>query len=420
MPPSGGPLHDAPPSRIPVLGAQAVAFVAVSSACLAYYGGLQGFGATFDPACDQLSCDYIRHFHPTLSAVRGDGLPTAGYLYPPTFAVLAAPAGLLSVPAATALWSALQGLLLAAWSIGPPHLARRVPLPLAVAFTVVTVLSVPALSVLKWGQLSTLLVLLGLPAFALLERDRQGPAGALLALAAALKVFPALWFVWPLVDRRWRSLVWGTAVCAGLLGLLPLVALGPAGTIAFYTKLMAELQAARSWIPTSDGAQYLPTVLVRFLHQPGLRPVFVGFGYVLALGLLSLLLRVRDRTEDRALWAFAIAASLFPLVIESSWLNYFVHLPVVWWVLLSSWGEQGPGPRVGTVLSVGIGVCVATLPWHEVYDGGSTLHYAQEAWLLLADLVGLAGMAAVLIGADDPPRSRDGSPSSPASALEPR
>jgi hypothetical protein len=96
----------------------------------------------------------------------------------------------------------------------------------------------PLLTVLMRGQIEmVMLAALSLSLY-LASRKREWGAGVCLALPAAIKLFPALWFLYPVWRGRWR-LVGGTA--AGLmlaLAVVPVLALGPARTASVY----------RSWI----------------------------------------------------------------------------------------------------------------------------------------------------------------------------
>ena len=142
------------------------------------------------------------------------------YCYPPPFAILMVPladpfpwdsrASRLPFGASVALWYLLSVTLI--W-VSADVLAR-VALPDAVpgsrrwwyARTVPILACVGgAGATLSRGQVNTLAVALVVMMFANLVRNRPCRAGAWLAAAAALKVFPAFLAVYPLVRGRWRS-----------------------------------------------------------------------------------------------------------------------------------------------------------------------------------------------------------------------
>ena len=134
------------------------------------------------------------------------------YRYPPLLAILFRPLALLPFEAAAAIW---ETIVVA--SLGATVLVLR---PDQMRLAVFGMLFLPIMWSVTIGQAQvpvTLLVALGSPWS--------------VALAAHLKVFPALVAIWWLGRRDWRSLGWFVGWLAGL-GLVQL-ALEPSGTLAF-------------------------------------------------------------------------------------------------------------------------------------------------------------------------------------------
>lgn len=131
------------------------------------------------------------------------------FLYPPLWAALAAPL-VKTVPTATLdlVVRLFDPLLLSALVVIAHRLTRtRLTAALAVPAALVLLAALPAGHVaLGQGQPQLLVAILILWA---LEREEAGhsrTAGALMALAAALKVYPAILALLWLAGRRWRAL----------------------------------------------------------------------------------------------------------------------------------------------------------------------------------------------------------------------
>ena len=152
------------------------------------------------------------------------------YFYPPLFAILFRPLALLSFDAAAAIWEAvvIASFVVTVWWIGP----RRGETWLAIGM-----LGLPIAWSLAIGQAQvplTLLTVIGAPWS--------------IALAANLKLFPALIALWWIGRREWRKLGVFAAWIAGL-ALLQLV-LAPQATIDFLASLtLHEVGAVRNYSP---------------------------------------------------------------------------------------------------------------------------------------------------------------------------
>ncbi len=367
------------------LGALAIA----AAILLAWSGGTAGLAVAIDENCPVLGTDFLRHYYPTITSLEPDRV----WYYPPTIAILLTPLGWLPAGAANAVWMMLQLALLSVWAIVPPHLLPGRRPWLHAAYTIATVASVPVLQNLVWGQVSTALAVAGLIAFVILGR-RPLLAGVTLGLAAAAKVYPLLWLGWPLARLSIRSVGAALATIIAAAGLLPLLVLGRAGTVSFYETVAAHLTHSLStWIPTNNGPQYLPAVVGRLTDGPQSLGL-VASSWIIAAALLALLVRIRsDTTAARDLRAFAVAGGLFAFVVRTSWLHYFVHLPIAWLVL--GYGLLTAKRLDRTVVGVllAISVTLGSLPWQAVVSGGFAGRYAALGWLAWANLAALAGIA---------------------------
>jgi Glycosyltransferase family 87 len=137
---------------------------------------------------------------------RGEDIYTAGisppYVYPPLLAILLTPLALLPVDTATMLWKVLQHVCLLASGGLLVALAPRGVWPLVAGVLLFGLLAVPVKDEIRLGEVNSLVFLLVIGAVWLVAR--AGPdgnrssnwllviAGALLGLAAAIKVLPIL------------------------------------------------------------------------------------------------------------------------------------------------------------------------------------------------------------------------------------
>ncbi len=368
---------------------QLVVLLAGGVLIVAWAGGPARVAVSVDENCAFLGTDFLRHYYPTIASLEPDRV----WYYPPTIAILLKPLAALPSGTANTVWTVLQLVLLAGWAIGPPHLLPAVRPWFAATYTAATILSVPVLQNLVWGQVSLGLAAAGLAAFVILDR-RGWLAGTILGIAAAAKVYPVLWLSWPLARRSWRAVAAGAATAIAAALLLPLIVLGRSGTVAFYESVLAQLtHSLNTWIPTNPGPQYLPAVLSRLLGT-GQSLALAIPSWILAGALLLLLLRIRaNETDDRDLRAFAVAGGLFAFLVRTSWLHYFVHLPVAWLVLGHGLFAVRSSDRIPVGALLAISVAFGSLPWQAVVSSGFAGRYAGMGWLAWSNLAALAGIA---------------------------
>lgn len=189
------------------------------------------------------------------------------YRYPPLLAIAFRPLALLPFDVAAIVWEAVvvaSLVLLVVW-LRPGFRGRLM----------IGMLAMPILWSLSIGQAQipmTLLMAFGTPWS--------------LAVAAHLKVLPALAAIWWIGRRDWRSLAQFAAWIVGL-GLVQLV-LEPAGTLAFPSVFtLAQVGEVRNFSP--------------YVVSPVLWAVLVAGGAIIALRL----------APTRWGWAAAVALSLF-------------------------------------------------------------------------------------------------------------
>lgn len=147
--------------------------------------------------------------------------------YLPIVPLALSPLAALGAKGAAILWSATQVAALAYCGWRMRRWATEVN-ALPAALPVTLALALPALyEAARFNQLSLFVLAMLLAGGAALERGRPLRAGVWLALAALLKLLPAIFFLWLLLKRRWAALG-SAATVALLIGVTPcLIAFGP-------------------------------------------------------------------------------------------------------------------------------------------------------------------------------------------------
>ncbi|WP_232700920.1 glycosyltransferase family 87 protein [Halobacterium wangiae] len=176
------------------------------------------------------------------AVLAGQPLYDVGFLYPPPIAVAFVPNALLGSTTLAYAFQILVGVVsLGAVAVVGVRLAERVGADLGrtdrwlVGAAVVA--SSPSVVNLVNGQVNPVLaaaVAAGVLAF---ESDREWASGVAFALAALVKLFPALVGAWLLRQRAWRAVAAATATGLGLL-LAGLVLFGPAPYETFVTTVL--------------------------------------------------------------------------------------------------------------------------------------------------------------------------------------
>ena len=207
---------------------------------------------------------------------------------------------------------------------------------IALAFS----LSVPLYRNLQFGQFYVLLLLLIVAACWAYLRGHRRLAGVLVAIAAACKIFPVLFFVFFLQRRDWRALVWGAITAAGAA----CVSVAVFGWNVHRTYLHEVLP----WALHGGGLQpYVPVasfsgILHRlFLSEPQWNPhpwhssplcyaLLLPALQMLVLAPAILLIRRGDRTRSRILleWSALLTASLTISTLPASYNFVLMALPM--------------------------------------------------------------------------------------------
>jgi hypothetical protein len=284
-----------------------------------------------------LFADFILQYRPAAQEILLSGTPYPGYYYSAFFAILLSPLGEMSEPAAIRAWAVLQ---IAAAGALAYLCARFSPRVLAGAALFVFFTSAPVLHNFKWGQVSALVIALIFGCFLSLRAGRTVVPAILLALAAAIKYYPAI-FLLPLLAReRARFAIVFAVGLAIFFVAIPALVLGPAKSLEFHrlSRESWERDAARH--TTDINSQYFPHVVQRW-HQAiegpfapiraesstGRRALAAaGLAVFAAAAWLSRQAFARG-TSREAVRAASLLLAAIPFLLPTSWPHYFAFLP---------------------------------------------------------------------------------------------
>jgi len=349
-------------------------------------------------SCAYLFCDFLRVYYPMAQAVLEAKRPVFGYFYSAFFALLLYPFGLVPLRVALVSWGVLQ-LACVALAVAVPfrNLLPKTPGRILALFAL-TCASVPVLHNFAWGQISLFLVVLVLGSFAAAASGVSILAGILLALAVAIKFYPALFLVYFVFRRDVRALATLAVALPLFWAVVPSAALGPREFVAFEVAARDAVRTA-TWVATNVNSQYLVHVGLRYTDWlfPSLPNTMVAVVLKvtgLAVGASSVvpcwLLRKQDTGEAAAL-SFAALSLAQPFLLPTSWPHYFCHLAFCQILLFWSMRRLPPGVRgklllASVILSIALSSAFVfnLFPHWKSYSFYGTLFVANA--LLIAPL----------------------------------
>ena len=395
--------------------------VVVTGAAVAYYRTVWGDVAALVAAldhCKELYCDFTRQYYPTGRDVLTTGQPSNGYFYSSFSALLLAPFGQVEIDTAIMLWSLVQLLGIALLLLPAIDFYRASPRAYAL-YVVLLAFSMPLLHNLKWGQVSALVTGCAFAALFLYRRGHTTAAAVVLGFGVAVKYYVAVVAFYFLLRRDWRFLLVLAAAVALFWLVIPTAVLGPEGNWQFYVTVRERVaHAMTTWMPEDINAQYLPSVVGRWLGTADGRGVWRWLGYGLfALNLLAVARLVIRGAPRAAEWAFALLFLGLPLAVETSWPHYFVYLPFAQMLV---WLETEFLRRnsVSSLKFTGwlalalllLSIVLASMPFFQLV--GRWQDYSQYGVLFIANLSLLLAAHALTLR----PAARSGHP---AAAAEP-
>jgi alpha-1,2-mannosyltransferase len=332
--------------------------------------------------------------------------PPLPFTYPPLAAVLFAILAVLPwwVAVAVFVGTGIAGLAVACWLAARRLTGDRAEAVLLAAAAVGTApLIEPVRETVSFGQVNLLLV--GAIAADCLLRRTPWPRGALIGLAAAIKLTPAAFVLYFVARREWRPVLTAAVafVAGSLLGLL----LAPRDTGDYW--FGALLDPNRIGRLEFASNQSLRGLLHR-LQLPGGVETVAWISLSALVGVLALIGISALRRSDHGRQADEVAALLVTaaaalLVSPVSWSHHWVWavLGLLW---LAAYARRARSRTTGVVLLVGTLAVFAAAPfwWLPYRDGREwTWSFGQQ---LLGNAYVWVALAVVLAGAVAAVRAR--------------
>jgi alpha-1,2-mannosyltransferase len=348
------------------------------------------------------------------------------FTYPPFAALLFAPLTWLPVTAGRVVVSAATVLALPVSS----YLVLRLPparrwyierrdraAQLALAFSAAAIWLEPERTNLKYGQVNVLLTLLVLVDLVWIERGRcLWFGGALIGVAAGIKLTPALFAVYLLATRRYRAAATAAATFAATVAVAFVLVPGDAGR---YWDL-SFLDPAHVGRIQNVANQSLLGALARVLGTLSVGPVWLPAAA--AVGGAGIALAARAGRAGQAAQAFALCAVTSLLISPISWSHHWVLAVPALLVAVVAAARRWPSRTAVAGLAAVAVVAVAgwaAIIWRVPLGGG---HYAElnltPVQLIAADAYVLAGLGVLMLAASQASTSAFHRAFSPAAAKQ--
>lgn len=277
--------------------------------------------------------------------------------YPPFAAVLGLPLALIPFATAGWLWTLLQLVLL--WvSVGVafrPFL-RRFGVRAAVAQGAVAGVLVhlqPVAEGIRFGQVNAIIVTLCLIDVAR-PQARRWPRGSLVAIATAVKLTPAVFWIHWAVVRRWRTLA--VSVTTAILVTVVTFLLVPAASADFWTH--ALLDPGRLGPNAGTSNQSMRGVLMRVGPQ-GTAQSLTWLALVAVVGVAGFALSARLHRLGEQVAVVATVGLLAVLISPVSWIHH-LHWGIV--VIAALLGDARRRSRVVAAVVAAVWLYLR-LPW---------------------------------------------------------
>ncbi|QGF24840.1 glycosyltransferase 87 family protein [Raineyella fluvialis] len=300
------------------------------------------------------------------------------YIYPPFAAIVMLPLAL----GPTWLWRLLWVALLV---VAQQSVLRRCGVPRGLVLGLVGAAALVAVEPLRttlgYGQVNTLLMALVVLDL-LPDRRRRWPRGVGIGVAAAIKLFPALFGVFALFARRAR-MAWTSAAAFGVATVLGIIVL-PAESLRFWT---FQIPAGTSG-PQYVGNQSLQGLTTRFFGMSlTARGLFAVLAAVVAV--LAILVARYWWLTGHKVFALSLVGLATSLVSPLAWTHHFVWVLPLLVAVVTDDGLPVWVRRVGMFwgLWISIQLPLTILP----YADNAAAHYSfwQNLVANVTPLVGL-------------------------------
>ncbi len=283
----------------------------------------------------RLFCDFANNYYPEGRIIFTSSDPKPGFFYPVSFALAMGWLARLSYEPALAIWVGIQVLVTLVLYLYPHWNLLPRSRSAAALFPLVFATSLPILHNFIWGQVSVLIAVLALGAFALHGRGLRVVPGILLGFATAIKIYPVLFAAHFLLKRDLRALASLLLTTAGLVFVIPAAILGIDDSLRFNAIIAKVLEVISTKLQASRYPNYIgnsvPVLLSGEVDPLSVLARVAGTaGYLLsAVNVVLLFLLVRRKVKHEVYWSATLLFTIVPMVVKTSWVHYFVFLPLV-------------------------------------------------------------------------------------------
>lgn len=265
----------------------------------------------------------------------------------------------------------------------------------------------PVLETLKYGQIDVVVLWLCSIIYWCLYYDYDDIAGWLVAFLISIKMYPALFFIWFLLKRRWYA-VRGTIIGGIVLNLLAMAVVGWHEYYTFVFAVLPIIGGTTAYVENQTIAAFVARLVApSYPLAPFTDPLWAPLTTLISLMVLVGLCVVAAKTVPVRHPAYALQYGLVvmmtALAIPVAWIGYQVPLwlvlivvlwygaprPVVWWqatVLAGSFAFIGFGNFLSFVFAVDVGWLTVLIDSYKLYGMlGLTLLMCVWVWQTAAD-----------------------------------
>ncbi|MGH7925476.1 MAG: glycosyltransferase family 87 protein [Candidatus Binatus sp.] len=229
-------------------------------------------------------------------------------------------------------------------------------------------MSAPVSQNLYWGQSQLIVLALMVGAMRAMERERDGTAGVLIALAGLLRAYPLLLVGYFAVRRKWRAVAFATAgIAAG--AFVTVAALGISQTLSFIHG--ASWLTDNYLITRVDNLSLAPFVSRTFWALTGTAPGSHDWTRRAAVAVADLLVfgltiratpadtNQRDCDPDWRIYSLWIAASI--VLSPVAWHHYLVLLTIPFVQMVASAAQGRSSSRAIWMAALSYVLCAVSL-----------------------------------------------------------
>lgn len=311
--------------------------IAVISLISVYYKAIWGDLSGFASAVDRgplIMQDFISFYYPMGRQMLQNPIPITGYFYSSFFAILLSAICFMPETSASLIWVVFQLLLIAGIIFitfrGFPHLRSS----WFSLFVLLYLTSYPILNNFKWGQVSVLITMAAISSIYFLRDKKDLISGGVLAIAAAIKFYPAIFALVFFLKRANRTLMFFIIALLIFYIILPVATIGFSEWLEFEKITNSEITKA-GWLSRDPNSQYIAHVGLRwfniFFQKQGSELIknvliFTGLGMTFTTLIAGYLLGKMDEVYADNFLLISLFICI-PFLLKTSWPHYFAYLP---------------------------------------------------------------------------------------------